>query len=237
MQRWRRTVGELAAAQKAARGVSLWSRYVNRPLGRRLAATAIVLGLSADAVTVLSALVTAAGLALVALVPPALWSGLLAAALLVLGFALDSADGQVARYTGTGSAAGEWFDHVVDAAKMVAVHTCVLIGWYRFGDLPGDAWLLLPLAYQLVAVVVFAGGTLASLLRRSPAPPAAPSTARAVALLPADFGVLALTFVTWGAPEVFRSLYALLAVATTVIGAALVVRWYTGLRTPQAVLS
>ena len=113
----------------------------------------------------------------------------------------------------------------------------MLVGWYRFGDLPGEAWLLLPLAYQLVAVVVFAGGTLAPLLRPSPAPPAAASTARAVALLPADFGVLALTFATWGAPVVFRSLYALLAVATTVIGTALVVRWFTGLRAPQAVLS
>ena len=119
-----RTLVRALRGAEAGRGGLLWSRYVNRPLGRLLAAAAIRPGASANAVTVLSALVTAAGLALVALVPPTLWSGLLAAALLVLGFALDSADGQVARFTGTGSAAGEWFDHVVDAGKMVAVHAC-----------------------------------------------------------------------------------------------------------------
>ncbi len=236
MQRWRTVVEELAAAQKTARGVSLWSRYVNRPLGRRLAAAAVVGGLSANTVTLVSASVTAAGLAVLVLAPPSAAGGGAVAALLVLGFALDSADGQVARYTHTGSPAGEWLDHVVDAGKMVAVHACVLVGWYRFVDLP-ERWLLLPLAYQLVAVVVFAGGTLAPLLREGGAPARAPSTARAVALLPADFGVLALSFVAWGVPDLFRWVYLLLAVATTVIGAALVARWFTGLRRPQAVLT
>jgi len=234
VKKWQTVVRELSRAQKQARGVSLWSRYVNRPLGRVIAATAVVVGLSANGVTVISALTTVAGLAVLVTMPPGLASGLLVAVLLILGFALDSADGQVARYTGTGSPAGEWLDHVVDAGKMVAVHAAVLVAWYRFELAPADAWYAVPLLYQLVAVVVFAGGTLAPLLRRAPAGTAAPSTVRAIALLPADYGVLALSFATWGSPGLFRAVYSALGLATLAIGAGLCAKWFRMLRSRQA---
>ncbi|ROS22972.1 CDP-alcohol phosphatidyltransferase family protein [Cellulomonas sp. PhB150] len=228
----RELVRQLSAAQKPAAGVSYWSRWVNRPVGRLLAVGAIRAGVSANGVTALSATVTVIALALVCLVTPVWWLGVLVALLLVLGFALDSADGQVARFTGTGSAAGEWFDHVVDAGKMVAVHTAVLVGWFRFVDLPSTAWLLVPLAYQLVSVVVYAGGTLEPLLRRrvEGAPLKQASAARALALLPADYGVLAASFVLWGAPAVFRWGYVALGAATAVLGIALLARWFRQLR-------
>lgn len=231
---WREVVGELAAAQKPARGVSLWSRFVNRPLGRLLAAGAIVLGISANGVTAISAVVTLAGFVLLVAVPPAPWLGLVVAILLVGGFALDSADGQVARHTKTGSPAGEWLDHVVDAGKMVAAHTAVLVGWYRFVDLPDAGWLALPLAFQLVSVVMYAGGTLAPLLRKGDGAERAPSTVRATVLLLADYGVFAASFATWGWPPLFRWVYLVLAVATTLIAVLLSVRWFRGLRAPQA---
>lgn len=228
-------ISELARSQKSAVGVSLYSRWVNRPLGRPLAAVAVRLGVSADGVTAASAAVS--GLALVALCtwPPSFALGVVVALLLVLGFALDSADGQVARYTGTGSAAGEWLDHVVDAGKHVAVHGAVLIAWFRFELVPSDRWLLVPLAYQMVAVVVFAAGTLEPLLRRASGTPAprTPSTVRALALLPADFGILAGAFLLWGAPAAFRVVYTALLVLTTLVGAALLVRWSRALRARQ----
>jgi len=229
----RQLVGQLSAAQKPAAGVSLWSRWVNRPIGRIFAAWAIRAGLSANGVTIVSAATTALGIVLLCTVTPQWWLGLLVAATLVLGFALDSADGQVARFTRTGSAAGEWLDHVVDAGKMVAVHAAVLVGWFRFVDLPAAWWLLVPLLYQLVAVVTYAGGTLEVLLQRGSADrpdPRAPSTVRAVALLPADYGVFAFSFVLWGLPEAFRWLYVALGLMTSFIGAALLVRWFRQLR-------
>ncbi|MGR6743447.1 CDP-alcohol phosphatidyltransferase family protein [Microbacterium sp. F1-18] len=223
--------GSLRQAQKGKRGVSLYSRWVNRPLGRVFAAAAAATGIGPNTVTALSALATTAGLVVVAAVPTTAWSGVTAAALLVIGFALDSADGQVARLTGASSRAGEWLDHVVDAGKMVGVHAAVLIG-FTGGGRSGGAWLLLPLAYALIAVVLFAGLTLYSLLapRSGATPP--PSTLRAVLLLPADYGVLAVAFVLWGAPEIFVVVYSALLLATTGITVLLSRKWFRSLAAP-----
>ena len=92
------------------------------------------------------------------------------------------------------------------------------------------AWLLLPLAYMLVAVVLFSGMTIFELLRRTRPrhidPPRSPSMVRAVGLLPADYGVLALAFLLWGASQIFFVAYAALGVMTALITAALLLKWF-----------
>ncbi|OWP20791.1 hypothetical protein CBF90_15140 [Microbacterium sp. AISO3] len=223
--------GSLRQAQKGKRGVSLYSRWVNRPLGRVFAAAAASAGIGPNAVTAVSALATVAGLVVIGAVPATVASGVAASALLVVGFALDAADGQVARLTGASSRAGEWLDHVVDAGKMVGVHAAVLIG-FTAGGRSGGAWMLLPLAYALVSVVLFSGLTLYALLapRSSAAPP--PSTLRAVLLLPADYGVLAVAFVLWGTPEVFVIVYAALLLATAGVTVLLTRKWFRSLSAP-----
>ncbi|WP_316741036.1 CDP-alcohol phosphatidyltransferase family protein [Streptomyces sp. MK7] len=242
-------LGELRGAQKSAKGVSLYSRYVNRPAGRYLAAVAYRAGLSPNQVTLVSAVFTLAGIAAVALVRPSWPLALAVYAALAVGFAFDSADGQLARLTGKGGPAGEWLDHVVDCVKMVALHTAVLISFYRFFDLPGDGWLLLPLGFQLAAVVTFCGGLLTEQLKRAAtragapaatraapetagnpgggAPAAAPpSRLRAVALLPVDYGVFCLVFLTLGAPGLFRAVYAVLAAVHAVFLVAFLAKWF-----------
>ncbi|MEH3090305.1 MAG: CDP-alcohol phosphatidyltransferase family protein [Microbacterium arborescens] len=231
--RFRDAWDSLRQAQKGKRGVSLYSRWVNRPLGRVFAAAAASAGIGPNTVTGVSALATIAGLAVLAFVPMSPLSGIGAALLLVVGFALDAADGQVARLTGASSRAGEWLDHVVDAGKMVGVHAAVLIGFVASGRASGP-WLLLPLGYALVSVVLFAGLTLYSLLAPAGGAPRPPSTVRAVMLLPADYGILALAFVLWGAPDVFIVVYAALLVATTAITAMLTRKWFRSLSGPAA---
>ncbi|WP_415959824.1 CDP-alcohol phosphatidyltransferase family protein [Streptomyces sp. 021-4] len=228
---------ELRGAQKSAKGVSLYSRYVNRPAGRVLAAGAYRAGLTPNQVTLVSALFTYAALAAVALVEPSWTLALLVYAALAIGFAFDSADGQLARLTGRGGPDGEWLDHVVDCGKLVLVHTAVLISFYRFGELPSDAWLLLPLGFQLAAVVTFCAGLLREKLGKAaegvPAavPAAAPaSQLRAFALLPADYGVFCLVFLLLGAPGAFRAGYAVLAVVHTLFLAAFLTKWFRELR-------
>lgn len=220
-------LSSLAAAQKSRTGVSLYSRWINRPLGRVFAGAAYVVGVSPNAVTAMSALFTGLGLAILVLTPLSVGSGVAVAGLLVLGFALDSADGQVARLSGHSSAGGEWLDHVVDAGKMVLVHTAVLLAAWRFWD--GSAyWLLVPLGYQTIAVIMFSGGTLVELLERNRGVPAVrrhPSLLRAIALLPADYGVLAVGFVLWGTP-VFRFWYAGLTAVNGAICCALLIKWF-----------
>lgn len=231
---------ELRGAQKTAKGVSLYSRYVNRPAGRLLAAGAHRAGLTPNQVTLISALFTFAAIASAALAEPSWGLGLAVWAGLVTGFAFDSADGQLARLTGKGGPDGEWLDHVVDCAKMILVHMAVLISFYRFGELPGEGWLLLPLGFLFVAVLTFCAGLLREQLGRAAARPApaggaAPvSRVRAVALLPADYGVFCLVFLLLGAPGVFRAGYAALAVVHAVFLVAFLVKWFRELSALRA---
>lgn len=230
---YRDVVCRLSAAQKHSIGAPAYSRFVNRPLGRRIAAAAYLAGLTPNAVTGISALLTFSGIAVVALVSPAWWSGLLVAALLVLGYAFDAADGQLARLRGGGSHAGEWLDHVVDAAKISALHLAVLIAAYRFFDLGSVAWLLVPIGFVLVANVTFFGMILNDLLRarlvaktgRS-VERAKPSTLRSLLVIPTDYGVMCLVFVLLGWPTVFFGAYALLFLANAAFLLLALLKWF-----------
>lgn len=207
-------------------GVSFYSRWLNRPAGRFLAAGAHVLGLTPNTVTYLSGLATLAGLVLLVLAPPSPLVGVGVGLLLILGFALDSADGQLARLRGGGSVLGEWLDHLIDSGKTVLVHTAVLLTAWLHGDVP-TAWLLVPLAYQFVAVVQFSGILLTQFLERKSGATGKrkPSNLRSLLLLPADYGVLCLAFLTSGMHAVFFPLYTALAAVTTLITAAMIVGW------------
>lgn len=230
-------LSDLRAAQKPARGVSLYSRWVNRPAGRVLAAAAAAAGLTPNTVTALSAAVTFTGIALIALVPPSWGLAAGVCALLVLGFALDAADGQLARLLGAGGPAGEWLDHVVDCAKTVALHMALLVAFHRFPARPGEGWLLVPAAYQFTAVVTFFGGILTEQLRRregAPGAAGAPSTLRAIGLLPADYGLFCLLFPTYAVPRLFLVVYTVLLAANVLIMAALLVKWFRLLDRSQA---
>lgn len=229
---YREALGRLRGAQKGARGVSLYSRYVNRPVGRVLAAGAYRVGLTPNQVTVVSAGLSYGGIAVLAVVAPGWGVGLGVYAALALGFACDSADGQLARLLGAGGAAGEWLDHVVDAAKITAVHAAVLITFYRHFALPGDRWLLLPLGFQLAAVLIFFGGLLTDKLtpKVPGAPPAAPSRLRAVALLPVDYGVFCAVFLLLGSEHAFRYAYFVLFIVHAAALAAFLTKWFRGLR-------
>ena len=225
-------LSELRSAQKSAKGVSLYSRFVNRPVGRYLAAGSYALGLTPNQVTLISALFSFAAVAGIALGGPSWAVGVLIWLGLAVGFAFDSADGQLARLRGGGSPVGEWLDHVVDCAKITALHTAVLIAFYRapehFGTLD-DGWLLVPLGFQLAAVVTFFGGLLTEKLKPRPAPgaPAPPlSTLRAVALLPVDHGVFCLVFLLLGGGELFRWAYSVLGVASALFLLAFLTKWY-----------
>lgn len=234
---------ELRGAQKTAKGVSLYSRYVNRPAGRVLAAGAYRIGLTPNQVTLVSAAFTFTAVASVALVRPSWGLAFAVYAGLAVGFAFDSADGQLARLTGRGGPDGEWLDHVVDCAKLILVHTAVLIAFRRFAQLPDDGWLLLPLGFLFVAVLTFCAGLLREQLGKvaaRPAPagrataPAPVSRVRAVALLPADYGVFCLVFLLYGDETAFRIGYAVLAGVHALFLVAFLGKWFRELKALRA---
>ncbi|MDT0166531.1 CDP-alcohol phosphatidyltransferase family protein [Actinotalea sp. AC32] len=216
---YRDVVRRLASAQKAAApGAPAYSILVNRPLGRLLAAWAYRRGLTPDAVTGISAAFTFSGIALVALVGPGALTAVLVPLALVVGYAFDSADGQVARLRGGGSVAGEWLDHVVDSIKISTLHLAVLVMAYRFLDLPSEAWLLVPVGFTAVAAVSFFAMILNEQLKRGvsartgvPTPPPAPvPLLRRLLVLPTDYGILCVVFVLLAVPQAFVWAYTLL---------------------------
>lgn len=230
-------VRELQTGQKSNVGVSYYTRWVNRPAGRLFAAAFSLTPITPNQVTLVSGAATLLGVGLLAALEPTWWLGLLVWFFLALGFMLDSADGQLARLTGRGSVAGEWLDHVLDAAKVVLVHAAVLVSWFRFFDLPDDRLLLVPILFLLTAVVMFVGGTLAELLlrpTRSGSTSSRPSRLRAVLLLLVDYGMFCLVFLLLGVPAAFIPVYGALAGVNAVLLVLLLAKWYQELGAVRA---
>ncbi|MTB87994.1 CDP-alcohol phosphatidyltransferase family protein [Aeromicrobium senzhongii] len=224
----------LRSAQKPSRGTAAYSRHVNRPAGRYMAAWMNSHGFTPNQATAVSATLSAAGIALIALVSPTWWLGILVAALLAGGYVMDSVDGQLARLRGGGSKSGEWLDHTVDCFKTLTLHLAVLISWYRFFDLPSDAWLLVPLAFTVVAAATYFGLILMPTLRPAAAPtwaaPPVESPLRRFLLLPIDYGFLCWVFVLLGWPTAFRLVWTLLLIAAAAMLAVALRKWWHELR-------
>ena len=220
---YRETVARLASAQKkAARGAPAYSIYVNRKVGRYLAAWAYRSGLTPNGVSAISAAFTFAGIVLLAVLPVSWFTGIGVALLLAVGYAFDSADGQVARLRGGGSLSGEWLDHVVDSVKIASLHLAVLITLFLHVDLTSSALLLIPIVYSVVACVSFFAMILNDQLKRVyasrttvAAPEGRSTLIRSLLVIPTDYGFLCLVFVLLGSPALFIVVYGLMAVANT----------------------
>lgn len=214
-------VARLAGAQKKrAAGAPAYSIYVNRKAGRYLAAGAYKVGLTPNIVTAISAVFTFSGIAMLAILPPAWWVGVAVWLALAIGYAFDSADGQVARLRGGGSASGEWLDHVVDATKISTLHLAVLIMVFRHFEFTDPALYLIPMGYTVVAAVSFFAMILNDQLKAAygfkPAADARKSSPlRSLLVIPTDYGFLCLMFLLLGAPVLFFAVYTLMFVANT----------------------
>lgn len=223
----RSNLRRLNMAQKSGAGVPAYTRFINRRLARAVAATAASMGLTPNMVTALSAALSAAGLAVLLIAGPHWWSALIGAVLLAAGFVFDSADGQVARLTGTGSPAGEWVDHVVDAARTPATHLAValMVVIHR----PELTWLaVVALCFTVMSVAQFMSQILAEqLVRNSGGEDIGGNELRkSLMLLPTDTGVLCWAFALWMFPPLFAIAYATLFLLGAVHTAASMRRKY-----------
>lgn len=229
----RAALNALRNAQKTSAGAPAYSRFVNRPLGRLIAAIGSVTGATPNRLTAVSAVLTFSAIALIATVPPGIASAVATTVLLVLGYAFDAADGQLARLLNTSSPAGEWLDHFVDATKSSALHLAVAVSWYRFYQLD-IRWVLIPIAFTLVSAVFFFAMILSDQLRRVAALRAQSTDIKArpnsrlyaVAVIPADYGLLCVVFLATAWPPLFVGIYTAIFLCQLVILLASAVRWY-----------
>lgn len=227
---FRESLTNLNRAQKHGAGVPAYMRWVNRRLARGVAAACAAVGITPNTVTMISAALSAGGLVLMLLVGPTWWSAMATALLLAAGFVFDSADGQLARLTGTGSAAGEWLDHVVDAIRTPVTHLTIAVAVILHR--PELTWLaVLALCFTVLSVGQFMSQILAEqLIRRTGGEQAEQGGIRkSLLLLPTDTGILCWSFAFWALPAFFAVVYAALFAFNLVHAAASMRRKYVKL--------
>ena len=226
---------ELRSAQKRRTGVPLYTLLVNRPVGRVIAA-ATPRTVTPNGLTLIGAAFTYGALiALLAFADASPWSALVGVAL-VIGFFFDSADGQLARLRGAGSASGEWLDHVLDSGRIAFLHIATLGYLLRTAAIP--TWLAFTLTsvFLLAAVVIFFGGTLFEKLTTTMPDRTVTSKSlrRSFIMLPVDTGVTCLFYVLLPFPLVFAVVYALATLAKCAVAAVLLGKWFATLRSQDA---
>lgn len=216
----------MGGAQKSTAGVPAYLRFINRRIGGYLAAFGFGFGLTPNHLTTISAALSLSAIALLCLVSPTLPIAVAIALALLVGYAFDSADGQLSRIRGDGKPSGEWLDHVVDIGKTAALHAAVVIFLYRFGDATSDTWLLVPLWFGIVNVTFFFAMMLRDQLGGRSSRGSESSVIRSLALLPMDYGVLCVVFVLVARPTVFLVAYGALGAFATAFSARALVRAY-----------
>lgn len=225
-------VQRLSAAQKSGRGAPAYSKFVNRPLGRRFAAIVYVMGLTPNTVTFISACFTFSAIALLILLEQSVLLGLGVAALLVMGYGLDAADGQLARLTGGGSLSGEWLDHMVDCIKASTLHLSIAVNMFRSWDV-SNGWLLVPLLMTALSSTSFFGQILGEQLKRSrgaSTSTGSPSLLTSIVKMPTDYGVLCVTFALFGFTQFFLGAYTLITCGMLLYLLVVLPRWYNQIR-------
>lgn len=232
----------LVAAQKPPRGTAAYSRFVNRPSARYVAAAGHSLGLTPNMATAISATMSGLALAVLAIAEPTKPVGVLIAVLLAGGYVMDSVDGQLARLRGEGSLSGEWLDHTVDTFKESFLHLAVLISWYRFPPVDEPTLLLVPIGFQVFSMVGYFGIMIMPGLRGKGGAPArstdgAEHPLRKWLLLPEDYGVLCWIFVFLGWPLVFVPLYTAMCLAKAALVCVALRKWWRELRALDAARS
>ena len=152
----------------------------------------------------------------------------------MFGYALDAADGQLARLRNGGSKAGEWLDHVADVIKLSTIHGAIAISLFRFADLTPPV-LLIPLAFGAIQNIHFFSYILTYQLRYHGGTPLAkdesrPGVIKSVLSAPTDYGLMCFVLMTRFAPTVFLWIYGVMLLGYVGYVVLALPKWYRDLR-------
>lgn len=230
----------LKSAQKRSKGVPVYTLYINRPVGRLIAA-ASPQWVTPNVLTGIGAFLTYLSMVLLMFFAEAgLYVQWFIGVLLIVGFFFDSADGQLARLRRQGSLSGEWLDHVLDSGRIALIHIATL--WFLIRNQVASPTVAVGVSafFALAAVTVFYGGTLFEKLlpikthvqheEYLDGPVRRQMLLRSVLLLPIDYGILCWSFVLIPWPRLFFLVYGVLCVMQVVGTSMLLLKWYRRLR-------
>ena len=233
----RENYASLSKAQRVPRGVPAYTLWVNRRAGRWVAAAAPRWA-TPNGITLVGAALTYGGLIGLWVVPIGSGWGSLIGVLMIIGFILDSADGQLSRLRGGGTPLGEWLDHVLDAGRIALLHISVAAFMIRSGwPLESLAWAAV---FLVTATLVYAGGLLVDKVRSGGAAGSRSTVMtrsvaiRAFILLPVDYGVTCVVFLLVPLVSVFLWAYVALAALSVVLCVVYMAKWVRELRAVPA---
>lgn len=214
--RWRQlaaVTASLNSSNKVRDGVLPYTRYVNRPLARPIVRAAFLLGISPNALTLISGALSVVSFGIIAVstnIQPL--HGIVLSGILLLAYAMDSADGRLSRVLGSSSPMGEWLDHSLDGIKLCFAHAACLAFLMMNSDMMAKPAALVGMV--ILAAVV--GNFTANLLREKVCPASSEyveqskssmRVLRQVLFTPLDYGVFCMIFILLPWPALFCLVY------------------------------
>lgn len=196
--------------QKKGAGTPAYTRFINRWLGKILTSVLACFNISPNVISITSSIITIITFFLFFMVT-SFWQSFILVILLYFAYALDSADGQLARLLNKQSKSGEWLDHTLDAIKIpLSQGTAIfLIVAHKF---PEKSVLFFYLIILSLACANFLSGILKSKLF-----PNYSSTSvqisekhniiRSFITLPLDYGVFISLYIFSFKPDWFTLVY------------------------------
>jgi phosphatidylglycerophosphate synthase len=151
---------------------------------------------------------------------------------MLLGYALDSADGQLARLVGSSGPSGEFLDHLADAIRQPATHLAIAACLVSRTDLDASWPVVVAVVFAMVSSVWFFGQILAEHLlpARAVAPGATAPPWVSFVKIPYDVSFLYLLLVLLPWAWVFVSCYTALLVFTLAVAAVSLWRKFRALQ-------
>lgn len=187
----------LGRYQKSGPGTPAYTRYVNRFFGRVLTALVSIFNISPNSVTLISGIITYSAFILLLIIDLTIVYSIGFVFLLIVGYALDSVDGQLSRLKKQGSNFGEWFDHTLDAIKIPLGHATAILLIVTSLEV-NEYYLIYFLVILSVSGGVFLSGILKSKLIKTDSNKTNQnndSFIKSILMLPVDYGTFMLLFI------------------------------------------
>ena len=228
----------LDSCQKPKHGTPIYTRTCNRWLGKYIAALAKELLITPTHLTIASFVFSVFSFLFFLMYPGSYLIVSGGSFLILFAYALDSADGQLARLTKSGSPVGEWLDHSTDALKQTLFHGTVQFIFFVHYQ-KENFILVIPIFFISVQLTVFTSNLLKEKLFKLNSLTSNLTDHRStdnvsfikdILFFFTDYGILCMLFFFIPFPNIFVFLYVLCFIINALSGSLMLVSSYLRLK-------